>query len=584
MAGLLFAINETPGEADRLVGRSVSRMLHFPWLKSRRFASGQFAAACVLPDSIAPPLWYADGEGGFAAVFGEYYPHDDALTDEGAAFDEIRRLCAQGRGAELKNRNGLYNLVYWDSRRRELLVANDTTGALLLFQARVPGGEIWCSEPGILYELPEVRSGVDYEAVASLVGIGYQPDNRTVRTGVTVFPPATVLRVRLTRSSTEEQRESGDPLMSQEICADYETEFPICLREAVRLRVHGELPVQLPLSGGEDSRLLLASVLDLGVNVSTWTLDGCQIGDAAAACRVAARARVAHSIVGLDSRGIVEARPFLSAAFASTMDWHAGAFLGLLKRLGPGGLIPLGFLGGTFAGAFIKARSEDGMHERLRETLRAAFDVDTGISSTRSGLVPAALATGRDAESGGTSRPSSATTGVCPEILENLYGRQRKYTSHLVRLAWNFGKPVCPFADRRLIRLGLSLTRRDLHLLHARRRVFSRQFPRLAGIVNGNDGLPVNSFALRRLRNRVRGTSWSALGRRLLRLTTPNYDLSRLRPLLSEAVQSLPEEQRRLMATLTARATILEALALLPLVVCHTEAIDLAAWHSKRGG
>lgn len=562
MAGLLFAVSEAPGEAARLVGRGLPRMLHFPWLRSRLFTSDHFAAACVLPERVTPTLWHDAGGDGFAAIFGEYYPQDRPPAEPGATFDEIRRLHAQGRARELKNRNGLYNLLFWDAAQRTLLIANDTTGALLLFHASLPGGKVWCSEPGVLYSLPGVPEELDDEAVESLVRLGYQAGNRTVRKGVRVFPPATVLRLRLAGAGADERAESGDPLMGEQVRADYESEFPTLLRDAVRLRLRGELPVRLPLSGGEDSRLLLAVALELGADVSTFTLDGCQVGDAAAASRVAALAGVAHTTVGLEREAIAEAQPFLGAALASTTDWHPGAFLALLKRLGPGSTIPLGFLGGTFSGAFIGARGVGGEGERLSETLRDAFDSDAH----------------------GPSCVAPAPTGVRAEMLRNLYGRQRKYTSFLVRLAWNFGRPVCALADRRLIRLGLSLSRRDLHLHRARRLVFRRHFPHLAGVVNGNDGLAVSSFVLRRLKDLARGNALSAFARRLLRRATPNYDVSRLAPLLSEAVGRLPEEQRRVMKSLTARATILQAFAFLPLVVCHHGALDLAAWQGARGG
>ena len=577
MAGLLFAVSETPGEAGRIVQAGLPHMLHFPWLRSYQFVSEHFAAIGVLPEVVAPTLWHTDTSGDFAAVFGEYYPADDDLIDRQATFKEIQSFCAQGREEKLKNRNGLYNLVFWDPRQRTLVIANDSTGALLLFGGSFVRGRIWCSEPGVLFRLPELGLQLDHGAIESLLQLGYQPDNRTARKDVKVFPPATVMRVQLSSCGLKEQLHSGDSLFyEEEINADYDSDFPALLHDAVRIRARGELPVRLPLSGGEDSRLILGSALDLGIRVSTFTLDGCQRGDAAAASKVAALAGVDHTIIATESQDIANEINFLSTAFASTTEWHTGAFVALLKSIGAGATIPLGFLGGTFSGAFINAAAEDCSLENLAKTLAAAFDlgIDAGSDNHRF----AGVKVNPNSDSAGLLLKPEAPISARSEILWNLYRRQRKYSSFLVRLAWNFGKPVCPFADRRLMRLGLSLSRRDLYLQRARRRVLGRRFPALAAIVSGNDGLAVSSFALRRLKNRLRGTAWSALARRLLRLRTPNYDLERLRPLLSEAILRLPSTQRHLMESLTREATLTRSFALLPLVVCHHDSLDFEQW------
>jgi hypothetical protein len=584
MAGLLFAISETAGEAGRLVKAGLQHMLHFPWLRSHQFISDHFAAICVLPDPVAPTLWHIESTGEFAAVFGEYYPGDEPLVDRQAAFKEIQSLCAQGREDSLKNRNGLYNLAFWNTRQRTLVIANDSTGALLLFGASLPHGRIWCSEPGVLFRLLPSPPLLNHAAIASLVQLGYQPDNRTLRKDVNVFPPATVLRMRVSSGGLKEQLHFNDSLLCEKaIRVDYDKDFPTLLHDAVRIRLRGELPIRLPLSGGEDSRLILGAALKQGTALSTFTLDSCQRGDATAARRVAALTGVNHTTIATESNVITDEISFLSAALASTTEWHIVAFLALLKSIGVGATIPLGFLGGTFSGAFVNASVKHSSSKNLSTLLSAAFDSGTGGADYDNPMFAGVVANSSD-DSGRLLLESTEATGVRSEILWNLYRRQRKYASFLVRLAWNFGRPVCPFADPRLMRLGLSLNRGDLYLQRARRRVFRRQFPALAAVVNGNDGLAVNSFVLRRLKNKLRGTRGSALARRLLQLRSPNYDLERLRPLLCETLLRLPAKQRHLMESWTREASIRESFALLPLIICHHDSLDLEQQPPAVGG
>jgi hypothetical protein len=520
------------------VRAGLAGLLHFPWLRSHDFYAAHFAAALVLPKAIAPALWAGDPADCFAGVFGEYYPRNQQIVDQGAELEEIQRLCADRCERELKNRNGLYNLIFWDSHRRSLVVANDMSGALLIFQAALPGGAVWCSEPGPLFALTELSAEIDVGAVEDLLCLGFQPDNRTARKAVSVFPPASALRVRLPAGRIERCIDTGDQLMAEDIVEEYDRSFPLVFREAVALRLSGRSPVRLPLSGGEDSRWILGTATELGISLTAHTLNGCQTGDVRVAQRVAAQLGVRHTVMPLQPRSITDDLQFLRVALASTMDWHAAAFLPLLHQLAPDATLPLGFLGGTFSGANI-----------LRT---APPDANSALG--------ARIANG-----------AGARSTLRAEIAGNLYGRQRKYISFLVRLAWNFGRPVCPFADRRVIRLGLSLSRSELYLQGARRAAFRRQFPELARLSSGNDHLPVDSFALRRLKSGLRGTAFSAWVRRALRLSTPNFDVERLRPLLLDVLGVLPAAQHTQLAPLAEEKSVLLGLALLPLLICHPE-------------
>jgi len=127
--------------------------------------------------------------------------------------------------------------------------------------------------------------------------------------------------------------------------------------------------------------------------------------------------------------------------------------------------------------------------------------------------------------------------GVPPaplEFLVNLFTRQRRYTSYLPRLAWNFGAPVCPFADRRLIVMALHAERSQLASLSVHRQMLINEFPDLARIPCANDGLPPGSRKRRLARDMLRRSGIGRWVRSVWPGTRKNYDYSKLYPLASE--------------------------------------------------
>jgi asparagine synthase len=512
MAGLLFALGTHEGWAEEVTRRLAPTLVHYPWLETRTFSEGCFSLALVLHRDVEPPVWDV-GASPHVVVFGEYH-------DSGAA--ELRAAATAGDWARLRNRNGVYDLVAWDAGRRRLAVATDVTGALVLFRATYERGWIWSSEPGAL----AATSALDHEGLRSLLRIGYQAGLRTAEAGVVVVSPATTEVATVLRNEIVLRSESSLP--EPERTPRFEQAYLELVRDAVDLRLAAAPSAELPLTGGLDSRLLLAAAVERGHELRTFTLDGVHHRDVAVAARVAATLSVPHRVVPAKPSAAHEHLSLLRGAIHTTADWHPAAYLPVCGLLAPGRPLVLGYLGGTLAGAFVHPTSAEAGLSALRRQALAPYAAPCGTSLDWCHLPADGI-------------PAPA------ELLVNLFGRQRRYTSYLVRLAWNFGCPISPYADVRLIRLALGASRRELAGQRARLRGVARAFPALAALPSANDGLPIRAPVRRALRDAARR---HGLGRRVRAVyprVAPRFDYANLAPLAREIRALVPEEDAYLL-------------------------------------
>ncbi|HSK96914.1 MAG TPA: asparagine synthase-related protein [Euzebyales bacterium] len=550
MAGLLLAIGRRAGWAPEVVRRLAPALRHYPWLRTRTVEAEPFALALVLHHNVEPPVWHTTRTPQ-VVVFGEYL-HDagDRLASDLAAH------AAAGRWGAVRNGNGLYNLVVWDGERRRLVLANDATGALLLFRARYPEGWIWSSEPGAL-----PRAGrLDVAGLRSLVSIGYQADGRTLDEEITAMPPATTDVIQLVGERITHERHRGLPEPADP-CVAFEAAFGELLRDAVGVRLRSAGRVELALTGGLDSRLLLGETLAAGHEVQTFTLASDDLRDLRLAQRVAAAAGVEHRTLAPEPAPVHRHRSLLRGALHTTSDWHAAQQLAICGAARPGRPLLLGFLGDALAGAFVDRRSAVAGVARMRADALAPYRSAVSAQSIAARSIAAPSIAARAIA--WCEEPDARDTEAVAELVENLYGRQRRYISYLVRLAWNFGQPICPFADVRLLQHALSARRAELAGQRVRGHRLRRLDPRLARVATTNDAVAIGPVVPRLLRTGIRRTRVMRPIRAMVSVGW-GFDYERRRPLADECRELVTDEAgRRLLAGLSPMAT----LALAPLVM-----------------
>jgi asparagine synthase (glutamine-hydrolysing) len=218
---------------------------------------------------------------GTAIVFnGELYDHQALrreLEERGHRFytttDTEVLLHLYGEyGLDFVDRlNGEFSFVIWDERRRRLVAVRDPAGIKPLF-LRVTGDEIMMgSEVKALFALDRVPRQI---AAAHLTGtmLGIVGESACAFEGIEALAPGTALVIEADGARREYRywRPPLDSPPSGRSADEDRAELRHLMTEAVRRRLIADVPVNVYLSGGLDSTLVLGLMTSLGARPTAY--------------------------------------------------------------------------------------------------------------------------------------------------------------------------------------------------------------------------------------------------------------------------------------------------------------------------
>lgn len=156
---------------------------------------------------------------------------------------------------------GQFALSLWDAQRRKLLLARDRAGICPLYYAEVDGWLLWASEVKGLLASGLLTAQPDRQSINHFFTFFGEPLERSFFAGVKSLAPGQYLAVengqlRLASYWDLEFPPAGDErrVADATVLVD---EFEALLRQAVRRRLRGDVPVVSYLSGGVDSTMVL---------------------------------------------------------------------------------------------------------------------------------------------------------------------------------------------------------------------------------------------------------------------------------------------------------------------------------------
>lgn len=166
---------------------------------------------------------------------------------------------------------GMFAFVIWDDRAGKAVLVRDRLGVKPLYYALHDNDLAFASTAEAL-RIAGLAGGIDGVAVLELLEYGFVTDGRCIYQGVHKLPPATILEWNRGEASQRVYWRLPDspddrPIKFEE--AVEETERLIL--EAVRLRLHADVPVGILLSGGIDSALVCWATAELGADVTAYT-------------------------------------------------------------------------------------------------------------------------------------------------------------------------------------------------------------------------------------------------------------------------------------------------------------------------
>jgi asparagine synthase (glutamine-hydrolysing) len=200
--------------------------------------------------------------------------------------------------------DGLFTAVLFDPSNRKLHWISDCYGFKHLFFAEWSGGLAWASEQKCFQALPGYSPKIDRTAVLDYVAKGQFPGDRSWFEQVWLLPPATILTWDCaTRAKSMRRYWSWDgirPMQGRVDPAAIAEELGRLFMDSVRRRTNPGERILVPLSGGLDSRAILAA-LPAGLDsVTAFTFGSTGCVDIRTAARVAARRGVSHRTFAID--------------------------------------------------------------------------------------------------------------------------------------------------------------------------------------------------------------------------------------------------------------------------------------------
>ncbi len=210
---------------------------------------------------------------------------------------------------------GMFAFALWDDQQRKLCLVRDRLGVKpLVFALR--GETIAFASTVRALRLAGFVSKLNECAVLDFLELGYVTDNHSIYHGAFKVPAATIVEwsdgVLSQREYWEPPPVSSSPTLSfQEAIEQTEHLF----LEAVKVRLHADVPVGALLSGGTDSALVCWAVMQHGQDLTAYTIGvpGDPWDETAAARTTAQEIGIAHQVLDMSIQDTPQGEELVSA-------------------------------------------------------------------------------------------------------------------------------------------------------------------------------------------------------------------------------------------------------------------------------
>jgi asparagine synthase (glutamine-hydrolysing) len=403
--------------------------------------------------------------------------------------------------------NGAFVAAIWDRRAKKLTVINDRLGLCPLYYALINGDLVFASGVRALLADPHLSREIDKLALSQFLTFDHMLDDRTLLSSVRLFPQASVLTFERGDLRIRPYWRLQYPVVyrnrTQEELLE---EFILRMRDAMRRQGPGKQAAGLLLSGGLDSRMILAllrEVTDMKeFHTFTWGIPGCD--DARLASELARLAATRHHFFELRPDYLLrtaENAVRITEGHGNIVNLHALATLEqTVKRAN---VIYKGFLGDAMMGfALQRPFWGDYEPEIATEVHLGIHDYQGVLNYSQSEL--SGLLTDSVVKEVGTGVLDSYREGMNRSGNRQL-ATQRLYfdfTQRVPRMTLNGVEVVrslaavrLPFADNDLVDFSLSVPPGYHFGRFLMRTSFVQSFPDFAKIPVSDTGLPMISCA-----------------------------------------------------------------------------------------
>jgi asparagine synthase (glutamine-hydrolysing) len=310
MPGLVGFIGDTSPDESRTLIESMAAALHpEPRFRKDLYTTqglGLGRVSLGLVNSAPQPIWNED-HSICVVMEGEIYDYQDLkrkLVDKGYQFasknndaEFILHLYEEEGEDFVSELNGQFAIAIWDQRQQTLILAKDFLGLVPLYYAQCNGRLLFASGVRAILADPSFPREVDLIAAAQFLTFDHLLDDRTLVEAVKLLPPGTTLTYQHGRVNVKSYWKPQYGEISKFYTEqDYIDGLITHLHQAVSRQSPGDLTAGFLLSGGLDSRVLLAFFNELITNdefhTFTFGIPGCD--DARFAYQASSLTRASH--------------------------------------------------------------------------------------------------------------------------------------------------------------------------------------------------------------------------------------------------------------------------------------------------
>lgn len=273
----------SPGVPPELVAALQERLdrtgSHAPVVFER---DGAFLAKLEI-GAFGEPGHHEDPDGSVSLICGEPLLHRDggnARTDRDRDLARLHEAWKAGDHSLLRSADGVFSGAHLSADGSELILTTDHLGVRPVYVWEGEGLVIVSSTLRLLTTLPGIRRTLDEQGTLEFATLGYPLDRRTPFREISRLAPGEIVEIprsadlHSTRFWRWEKEIPADPDPDRELDEEIYQRF----RRAVRRRLGPDPATVAFLSGGLDSRAIVAVLADLGATVHTvnFSLPGTQ--------------------------------------------------------------------------------------------------------------------------------------------------------------------------------------------------------------------------------------------------------------------------------------------------------------------
>lgn len=185
--------------------------------------------------------------------------------------NEVLRVL-DGEEFLIKDLNEIFSLVLWDQNKNEIKLVTDRYGNLPIYYQYDNHRLIFGSEAKTILLISGHPASLNREVLDELLWFGCPLTEQTLFNGITKMPPGTILR--FTHSGMKKE-EYWTPKFSPLCVSDRTTLLDRAeqsFRNAVKRACGTSINTTMALSGGMDTRIILAEVISLGLKLNGFTM------------------------------------------------------------------------------------------------------------------------------------------------------------------------------------------------------------------------------------------------------------------------------------------------------------------------